>query len=225
MKPEQDQPELLAPSRRKKPYKYKRQKQRPRIVNPQEKHLKVAKAYLEDKKSFAEAMRDGGYPASQANKGPRYQFKVSALMRTAFERVFKQLEKRLEKLDLSNERMSLVARFTLLRTMLYGEEDRKGSTYAASLAGKIDGVNLFEKDITVGVIAHMHEIPPEWKDRYTKADTQRELEHITNTRIDNAEMAQAPPFKPSPEQLQDETVKTSDASESAPPSEPPQVEP
>ncbi|KKK94243.1 hypothetical protein LCGC14_2684800 [marine sediment metagenome] len=201
MNPE-DTPELLAPSRRKKPYKYKRQKQRPRIVNPQEKHLKVAKAYLEDKKTFAASMREGGYPEGQANKGPRYQFKVSALMREAFDRVFKQLCKKLERLDLSNERMALVARFTLLRTMLYGEEDRKGSTYAASLAGKIDGVNLFERDIQVGVLAL--QVPAEWADRYSleegKSDMERDLEHITNTRIDNAETAITPPST-SPEEL------------------------
>lgn len=164
MKPEQDQPELLAPSRRKKPYKYKRQKQRPRIVNPQKKHRDVARAYIREDKTFAESMRQAGYPKSQANKGIRYQFKVSGLMREAFRRELDEVAAIGEQSNLSNERMGFVAKITLIRNALHGEGERKGSTYAAVSIGKMKGVDLFERDIQVGVLAM--EVPAEWKDRY-----------------------------------------------------------
>jgi hypothetical protein len=201
---EPDTPELLAPSRRKKPYKYKRQKQRPRIVNPKQRHTDVAKGYLEEGKSFAESMRDAGYPESQTNKGIRYQFKVSGLMREAFRREMDEMCKMADRADLTDSRMGLIARLTLVRNAIHGEEKRSGSTYAAVSIGKMKGVDLFERDIQVGVLAMS--VPPEWKDRYSleegKSDMERDLEHITNTRIDNAELAKTPPFNPSsPEQL------------------------
>jgi hypothetical protein len=92
----------------------------------------------------------------------------------------------------------------LVRNAIHGEEKRSGSTYAAVSIGKMKGVDLFERDIQVGVLAMS--VPPEWKDRYSleegKSDMERDLEHITNTRIDNAELAKTPPFNPSsPEQL------------------------
>jgi hypothetical protein len=168
MKPEQDTPELLAPSRRKKPYKYKRQKQRPRIVNPQKRHMDVASNYLEKGKSFAESMRDAGYPASQANKGIRKQFEVSGLMREAFRRKMDEICKIADRADLTDERMGLVARLTLVRNAIHGEQKRAGSTYAAVSIGKMKGVDLFERDIQVGVLAM--QVPPEWKDRYALKD-------------------------------------------------------
>ena len=197
MKPEQDQPELLAPSRRKKPYKYKRQKQRPRIVNPQKRHMDVAENYLEKGKSFAESMRDAGYPKSQANKGIRKQFEVSGLMREAFRRKMDEICKIADRADLTDERMGLVARLTLVRNAIHGEEKRSGSTYAAVSIGKMKGVDLFERDIQMGVFAM--QVPPEWKDRYALKEAAS-----------------------SPEQLQGEIVKTSEHGESEPPSEPPQ---
>ena len=159
-----DTPELLAPSRRKKPYKYKRQKQRPRIVNPQKKHMDVAKKYLREGKSMAQSMREAGYPNAQANHGIRYQFENSGLMREAFRREMDELCKLADRADLTDERLGLIARITLVRTAMHGEGDRKGSTYAAVSIGKMKGVDLFERDIQVGVLAMS--VPPEWKDRY-----------------------------------------------------------
>lgn len=195
-KNEQDQPELLAPSRRKKPYKYKRQKQRSRIVNPKKKHMDVARKYLREGKSMAQSMREAGYPATQANQGIRKQFEVSGLMREAFRREMDELCKIADRADLSDERMGLIARITMVRNAIHGEGERKGSTYAAVSIGKMKGVDLFERDIQVGVLAM--QVPPEWKDRYAlpegKSDVDSELDQITNTRIDNAELAKTPPF-------------------------------
>ncbi len=193
----EDQPELLAPSRRKKPYKYKRQKQRPRIVNPQKKHMDVAKAYLEEGKSFAESMRDAGYPKSQANKGIRKQFEVSGLMREAFRRKMDEICKIADRADLTDERMGLVARLTLVRNAIHGEQKRAGSTYAAVSIGKMKGVDLFERDIQVGVLAM--QIPAEWKDRYSlekekpaDAELLSSQEHIDEERTtDSAHQSEA----------------------------------
>jgi hypothetical protein len=149
---------------------------------------------------MAQSMRESGYPNAQANHGIRYQFKVSGLMREAFRREMDEMCKMADRADLTDERMGLIARITLVRNAIHGEEKRSGSTYAAVSIGKMKGVDLFERDIQVGVLAMS--VPPEWKDRYA-------LKEATS----------------SPEQLQGETVKTSDASEHEPPSEPPQAEP
>lgn len=213
MTPE-DTPELLAPSRRKKSYKYKRQKQRPRIVNPQKKHRDVARKYLREDKPFAEAMREAGYPKSQANKGIRYQFKVSGLMREAFRREMDEICKIGDEADLSNERLAMVAKITFVRNALHGEGKRKGSTYAAVSIGKMKGVDLFEQDIQVGVLAMS--VPPEWKDRYALTEEATSSPEQLHTDTDLSTESNGG---------KDTESKNPDPSENAPPSEPPQAEP
>ena len=212
MTPE-DTPELLAPSRRKKPYKYKRQKQRPRIVNPQKKHMDVAKKYLREGKSMAQSMREAGYPATQANQGIRKQFEVSGLMREAFRREMDELCKLADRADLTDERLGLIARITLVRTAMHGEGDRKGSTYAAVSIGKMKGVDLFERDIQVGVLAMS--VPPEWKDRYALPESSSSPEQLHTDTDPNRESTDGK-----------DTVSTNPSpDEHEPPSEPRPPEP
>lgn len=217
MKPQQDTPELLAPSRRKKPYKYKRQKQRPRIVNPQKKHMDVAKKYLREGKSMAQSMREAGYPKAQANHGIRYQFENSGLMREAFRREMDELCKLADRADLTDERLGLIARITLVRTAMHGEGDRKGSTYAAVSIGKMKGVDLFERDIQVGVLAM--QVPAEWKDRYSGSHALPETTSLPEQLHTDTD----PNRENSGEK--DTENRNPDPGESVPPSEPPPTEP
>jgi len=209
----EDTPELLAPSRRKKPYKYKRQKQRPRIVNPQKKHMDVARKYLREGKSMAQSMREAGYPATQANQGIRKQFEVSGLMREAFRREMDELCKIADRADLTDTRMGLIARITLVRNAIHGEGERKGSTYAAVSIGKMKGVDLFERDIQVGVLAMS--VPPEWKDRYALAEATSSPEQLHTGTVLSTENTDG----------KDTENRTPDPGESVPPSEPPPAEP
>lgn len=213
---EPDTPELLAPSRRKKPYKYKRQKQRPRIVNPQKKHMDVAKKYLREGKSMAQSMREAGYPNAQANMGIRRQFEQSGLMREAFRRELDELCKMADRADLTDERMGLIARITLVRNAIHGEGERKGSTYAAVSIGKMKGVDLFERDIQIGVLAV--DIPADWKDRYSGKVALPEA-----TSLPEQFHTDTDPNRESSDE-KDTVSKTPSPDEHAPPSEPLQAE-
>jgi hypothetical protein len=126
-------------------------------------------------------MREAGYPKAQANHGIRYQFENSGLMREAFRRELDELCKMADRADLTDERMGLIARITLVRNAIHGEGERKGSTYAAVSIGKMKGVDLFERDIQVGVLAMT--VPPEWKDRYALPEGTTSSPEQLNTEV------------------------------------------
>ncbi len=156
-----------------------------------DKHRKVARA-LRRGVTDREALLEAGYSEATSRKGIiDMQKRTPALALAIQEETMQQARELIAQhgRSLSKIELEQVVEIALVRNTLNGEGDRKGSSYAAKLLGSLSRVNLFEPDISVGVLAHIEQIPAEWKDRYT-------LEPEKPTEIDNPA---APPLPPAPE--------------------------
>jgi hypothetical protein len=180
-----------------------------------DKHRNVARG-LRRGLTGRQALREAGYTATSAKKGITVmQREIPALAEAINQEIAQQARELIAKQDhrLSKAELEQVVETALIRNTLHGEGERKGSSYAAKLLGSLSRVNLFEPDISVGVLALP--VPEEWKDRYSgkvalkEATSLPEQLHtgtdLSTTKTDGTD-----------------TVSTgSAASESVPPSEPP----
>ncbi len=135
-----------------------------------EKHRKVARA-LRRGTTDREALLEAGYSEACADKGiSRMQREVPALAEAIHEESMKQARELISQQGhkLNKEELEQLVETVLIRNSLNGEGDKKGSSYAAKLLGSLSRVNLFEPDISVGVLAM--EVPAEWRDRYSLSD-------------------------------------------------------
>ncbi len=135
-----------------------------------EKHRKVARA-LRRGTTDREALLEAGYSEATSRKGIiDVQKRVPALAQAIHDETMQQARELIAKQDhsLSKVELEQVVETALVRNTLHGEGDRKGSSYAAKLLGSLSRVNLFEPDISVGVLAM--EIPAEWRDRYSLSE-------------------------------------------------------
>ncbi len=135
-----------------------------------EKHRDVARA-LRRGVTGREALLEGGYSESSAQKGiTEMQKRTPALAQAIHEETMQQARELIAKQDhnLSKTELEQLVEAVLIRNSLNGEGDKKGSSYAAKLLGSLSRVNLFEPDISVGVLAM--EVPAEWRDRYSLSD-------------------------------------------------------
>ncbi len=136
------------------------------------KHRQVASA-LRRGATDREALLEAGYSAASAKKGiTNMQREVPALAQAIHDESMKQARELIAQQGrkLNKEELEQLVETVLIRNSLNGEEDRKGSSYAAKLLGSLSRVNLFEPDISVGVLAM--EVPAEWRDRYSLQDKQ-----------------------------------------------------
>ena len=132
-----------------------------------EKHREVARG-LRRGLSGRQALLEAGYSESSAQKGVTdMQKHTPALAQAIHEESMKQARELIAKQDHSLSKIELeqLVEAVLIRNSLDGEGDKKGSSYAAKLLGSLSRVNLFEPDISVGVLAM--QVPEEWKDRYS----------------------------------------------------------
>ena len=132
-----------------------------------EKHREVARA-LRRGATDREALLEAGYSEATSRKGIiDVQKRVPALAQAIHDESMQQARELIAKQDhsLSKAEMEQLVEAVLIRNSLDGEGDKKGSSYAAKLLGSLSRVNLFEPDISVGVLAM--EIPAEWRDRYS----------------------------------------------------------
>ncbi len=135
-----------------------------------DKHRKVARA-LRRGVTDREALLKAGYSEASANKGiTSMQREVPALAEAINDESMKQARELIAKQDhsLSKVEREQLVEAVLMRNALNGEGDKKGSSYAAKLLGSLSRVNLFEPDISVGVLAM--EVPADWRDRYSLPD-------------------------------------------------------
>ena len=134
------------------------------------KHRKVARA-LRRGATDREALLEAGYSEACATKGiTNMQRQIPALAQAIHDESMKQARELIAKQDhsLSKVEMEQLVEAVLMRNALKGEGQQKGSSYAAKLLGSLSRVNLFEPDISVGVLAM--EVPAEWRDRYSLPD-------------------------------------------------------
>ena len=132
-----------------------------------EKHREVARA-LRRGVTDREALLEAGYSEASARKGiTDMQKRTPALAQAIHDESMQQARELIATQDhsLSKVEMEQLVEAVLIRNSLNGEGDKKGSSYAAKLLGSLSRVNLFEPDISVGVLAM--EIPAEWRDRYS----------------------------------------------------------
>jgi len=138
-----------------------------RKVKVGDKHRQVARA-LRRGVTDREALLEAGYSEACADKGiANMQRQVPALAQAIHEESMQQARELIAQQDhnLSKTELEQLVEAVLIRNSLNGEGDKKGSSYAAKLLGSLSRVNLFEPDISVGVLAM--EIPAEWRDRYS----------------------------------------------------------
>ncbi len=138
-----------------------------RKVKVKGKHRRVAHA-LRRGATDREALLEAGYSEACASKGiSRMQREVPALAQAINDESMKQARELIAKQDhrLSNIELEQLVEAVLVRNSIDGEGDRKVSSYAAKLIGSLSRVNLFEPDISVGVLAM--QVPEEWRDRYS----------------------------------------------------------
>ncbi len=138
-----------------------------RKVKIKGKHRRVAHA-LRRGATDREALLEAGYSEASANKGiTNMQREVPAIAQAIHEESMKQARELIAKQDhrLSNIELEQLVETTLVRNMLHGEEDRKGSSYAAKLIGSLNRVNIFEPETSVNPI--FMSVPAEWRDRYS----------------------------------------------------------
>ncbi len=141
-----------------------------RKVKVKGKHRTVAHA-LRRGATDREALLEAGYSKACADKGiTGMQKQVPALAQAIHEESMKQARELIAQQDHSLSKIELeqLVEAVLIRNSLNGEGDNKGSSYAAKLLGSLSRVNLFEPDISVGVLAM--EVPAEWRDRYSLPD-------------------------------------------------------
>ena len=132
-----------------------------------DRHRTVARA-LRRGVTDREALLEAGYSEASARKGiTDMQKRTPALAQAIHEESMQQARELIAKQDhsLSKVELEQLVEAVLIRNSLDGEGDKKGSSYAAKLLGSLSRVNLFEPDISVGVLAM--EIPAEWRDRYS----------------------------------------------------------
>ena len=134
------------------------------------KHRKVARA-LRRGATDREALLEAGYSEACATKGiTNMQRQIPALAQAIHEESMLQARELIgqQGRKLNMVEMEQLVEAVLVRNSIDGEGDRKGSSYAAKLLGSLSRVNLFEPDISVGVLAM--EVPAEWRDRYSLPD-------------------------------------------------------
>jgi hypothetical protein len=132
-----------------------------------ERHRKVAKALVCGVPA-TQAFVEAGYSPATARKGTaNLKERIPALAQALHEETMNAARKFISQQapNLSKAELEQVVETALVRNTLHGEGDRKGSSYAAKLLGSLSRVNLFEPDISVGVLAM--EVPAEWRDRYS----------------------------------------------------------
>ncbi len=132
-----------------------------------DRHRRVASA-LRKGATDREALLEAGYSEACANKGmTSMQREVPALAQAIHEESMKQARELIAQQGhkLNKEELEQLVEAVLVLNSINGEGDNKGSSYAAKLLGSLSRVNLFEPDISVGVLAM--EIPAEWRDRYS----------------------------------------------------------
>ncbi len=125
------------------------------------KHRKVARA-LRRGATDREALLEAGYSEACATKGiTNMQRQIPALAQAIHDESMKQARELIAKQDhsLSKVEMEQLVEAVLIRNSVNGEGELKGSSYAAKLLGSLSRVNLFEPDISVGVLAM--EVPAE----------------------------------------------------------------
>ena len=143
-----------------------------RKVKVKGKHRRVAHA-LRRGATDREALLEAGYSEACASKGiSRMQREVPALAQAINDESMKQARELIAQQGhkLNKEELEQLVEAVLVRNSINGEGDKKGSSYAAKLLGSLSRVNLFEPDISVGVLAM--EVPAEWRDRYSLQDKQ-----------------------------------------------------
>lgn len=131
------------------------------------KHRQVASA-LRRGATDREALLEAGYSEASARKGiTDMQKRTPALAQAIHEESMKQARELISQQGhkLNKEELEQLVEAVLVRNSMNGEGENKGSSYAAKLLGSLSRVNLFEPDISVGVLAM--EVPAEWKDRYS----------------------------------------------------------
>ena len=162
-----------------------------------EKHRKVARA-LRRGTTDREALLEAGYSEATSRKGIiDMQKRTPALAQAIPDERMKQARELIAKQDhsLSKVEMEQLVEAVLMRNALNGEGQQKGSSYAAKLLGSLSRVNLFEPDISVGVLAM--EVPAEWRDRYSLSD--KEVEKLNSPAAAALPPAPEPTGKPQQE--------------------------
>ena len=137
---------------------------KPKVMD---RHRSVARA-LRRGATDREALLEAGYSEACANKGmTSMQREVPALAQAINEESMKQARELISQQGrkLNKEELEQLVEAVLTRNALNGEEDKKGSSYAAKLLGSLSRVNLFEPDTTFSVLSL--QVPTEWKDRYS----------------------------------------------------------
>ncbi len=154
-----------------------------------DRHRKVARS-LRRGATDREALLEAGYSEASANKGiTNMQREVPALAQAIHDESMKQARELIAQQGhkLNKAELEQLVEAVLIRNSVNGEGELKGSSYAAKLLGSLSRVNLFEPDISVGVLAM--EVPAEWRDRYSLPD--KEVAEI--------ESPAAPALPPAPE--------------------------
>ncbi len=135
-----------------------------------ERHREVARA-LRRGATDREALLEAGYSESTSRKGIiDMQKRTPALAQAIHDESMQQARELIAQQGhrLNKAELEQLVEAVLIRNSLNGEGDKKGSSYAAKLLGSLSRVNLFEPDISVGVLAM--EVPAEWRDRYSLSD-------------------------------------------------------
>ena len=143
-----------------------------------ERHRKVAKALVCGVPA-TQAFVEAGYSEATARKGTaNLKERIPALAQALHEETMNAAREFIAEKNpsLSKVEIEKIVEGVLVRNALKGEGKAKGSSYAAKLLGSLSRVNLFEPDISVGVLAM--EIPAEWRDRYSLPD--KEVEEINS---------------------------------------------
>ncbi len=151
-----------------------------------EKHRQVASA-LRRGATDREALLEAGYSEASARKGiTDMQKRTPALAQAIHDESMQQARELIAQQGhrLNKAELEQLVEAVLIRNSLNGEGDKKGSSYAAKLLGSLSRVNLFEPDISVGVLAM--QVPEEWRDRYS-------LEPEKPAEIDNPAAPALPP--------------------------------
>ena len=132
-----------------------------------ERHRTVAKALVCGVPA-TQAFVEAGYSEATARKGTaNLKERIPALAQALHEETMNAARKFIAEKNpsLSKVEIEKIVEGVLVRNALKGEGKAKGSSYAAKLLGSLSRVNLFEPDISVGVLAM--QVPEEWKDRYS----------------------------------------------------------
>ncbi len=163
-----------------------------------ERHRKVAKA-LVCAVPATQAFVEAGYSPAAARKGTvNLKERIPALAQALHEETMNAAREFLSQQtpNLNKAELEQLVEAVLVRNSMNGEGKQKGSSYAAKLIGSLSRVNLFEPDISVGVLAM--QVPEEWRDRYS-------LEPEKPTEIDNPAPPASPPAPEPTSEPQQET--------------------